>query len=259
MPRSPSRRWRRSVNSKASGSISSRPSRSPPDLLDIVATATEREGIQDDPLRGRLLFSIKEAVYKAVYPLDRMFLDHHDVEVSLAAGTAVVRNGRVVRFRYCVASAHCRAGLHPGAQSRGLSNRTLPAGGASVKSHAPSGDSIFYLCVSACGRNRGRTTPVRVILLRKAQIIFYIQKGSRNGHNRSGFGRGPGWDTLAGSVGEQVIRCRSTLLTRRFTGTPGRSLGREMAGRSAHPSAGHASRGPVREPEQGCCAGFWLL
>src|SRR5689334_10928161 len=51
------------------------------DLLDIVATATEREGIQDDPFRGRLLFSIKEAVYKAVYPLDRTFLDHHDVEV----------------------------------------------------------------------------------------------------------------------------------------------------------------------------------
>jgi 4'-phosphopantetheinyl transferase EntD len=74
-----------------------------PDLLDIVATATEREGIHDDPLRGRLLFSIKEAVYKAVYPLDRTFLDHHDVEVSLADGTATVRSGRVVRFRHCVA------------------------------------------------------------------------------------------------------------------------------------------------------------
>ena len=74
------------------------------DLMDIVATAAERERIQDDPLRGRLLFSIKEAVYKAVYPLDRMFLDHHDVEVSLADGAATVRNGRVVRFRHGVAS-----------------------------------------------------------------------------------------------------------------------------------------------------------
>jgi 4'-phosphopantetheinyl transferase EntD len=74
-----------------------------PDLLDIVATATERERIQDDPLRGRLLFSIKEAVYKAVYPLDRTFLDHHDVEVSLVDGTAVIRNGRVLRFRHCIA------------------------------------------------------------------------------------------------------------------------------------------------------------
>jgi 4'-phosphopantetheinyl transferase EntD len=74
------------------------------DLLDIVATAKERDRIEDDPFRGRLLFSIKEAVYKAVYPLDRIFLDHHDVEVSLADGTAVVRNGRVVRFRHCAAT-----------------------------------------------------------------------------------------------------------------------------------------------------------
>ncbi len=74
-----------------------------PDLLDIVATAKERERIEDDPFRGRLLFSIKEAVYKAVYPLDRIFLDHHDVEVSLPDGTAMVRNGRLVRFRHCLA------------------------------------------------------------------------------------------------------------------------------------------------------------
>jgi len=75
-----------------------------PDLLDIVATAQERDRIGDDPLRGRLLFSIKEAIYKAAYPLDRTFLDHHDVEVSLGDGTAVVQNGRVVRFRYCAAT-----------------------------------------------------------------------------------------------------------------------------------------------------------
>jgi 4'-phosphopantetheinyl transferase EntD len=75
-----------------------------PDLLNIVATAKERDRIEDDPFRGRLLFSIKEAIYKAVYPLDRTFLDHHDVEVSLADSTAVVRNGRVVRFRHCAAT-----------------------------------------------------------------------------------------------------------------------------------------------------------
>ena len=62
--------------------------------------------MRDDPCHGRLLFSVKEAIYKAVYPLDRMFLDHHDVEVSLSngAGTAVVRNGRTVSFHYCVAA-----------------------------------------------------------------------------------------------------------------------------------------------------------
>jgi 4'-phosphopantetheinyl transferase EntD len=72
------------------------------DLLDIVATASERESIHDDLCHGRLLFAVKEAVYKAVFPLDGMFLDHHDVEVNLTARTATVRNGRVVGFRYCV-------------------------------------------------------------------------------------------------------------------------------------------------------------
>jgi 4'-phosphopantetheinyl transferase EntD len=77
-----------------------------PDLLSIVATAKERDRIDDDPFRGRLLFSVKEAIYKAVYPLDRTFLDHHDVEVSLADGAAVIRHERVVRFRHCVAAGH---------------------------------------------------------------------------------------------------------------------------------------------------------
>lgn len=72
------------------------------ELLDIVATAKERERVQNDPCRGRLLFCIKEAVYKAVYPLDGIFLDHHDVDVCLAAETAKVRNGRIVDFRYCI-------------------------------------------------------------------------------------------------------------------------------------------------------------
>jgi 4'-phosphopantetheinyl transferase EntD len=75
-----------------------------PDLIDIVATARERQTIGEDGHQARLLFSIKEAVYKAVYPLDGVFLDHDDVEVSLEAGTATVRNGRFLRFRYCIAA-----------------------------------------------------------------------------------------------------------------------------------------------------------
>jgi 4'-phosphopantetheinyl transferase EntD len=75
-----------------------------PDLLGLIATASERETADGDPYRGRLLFAVKEAVYKAVNPLDGVFLDHHDVEVCLKAGTARVRGSRVVNFRYCVAS-----------------------------------------------------------------------------------------------------------------------------------------------------------
>jgi 4'-phosphopantetheinyl transferase EntD len=74
----------------------------PADLLPIVATPAERQAIGDDLSLGRLLFSIKEAVYKAVHPLDGVFLDHHDVEVSLGASTASARNGRKVSFRACL-------------------------------------------------------------------------------------------------------------------------------------------------------------
>jgi 4'-phosphopantetheinyl transferase EntD len=77
----------------------------PSDLLDLVATAQERLRIADDPYHGRLLFAAKEAVYKAVYPLDQTFLDHHDVQVSLAERKATVRNGRIVELRFAI-SAH---------------------------------------------------------------------------------------------------------------------------------------------------------
>jgi 4'-phosphopantetheinyl transferase EntD len=76
----------------------------PADLLDIVATPHERLKIGDDPFTGRLLFAAKEAVYKAVYPLDRMFLDHHDVQVDFSSLRGVVRNGRVVELRYCIST-----------------------------------------------------------------------------------------------------------------------------------------------------------
>lgn len=74
----------------------------PADLLDIVATPAERIRIGADLLMGRALFVIKEAVYKAVYPLDRTFLEHHDVVVDLDRRVAEVRNGRPVNFRYCL-------------------------------------------------------------------------------------------------------------------------------------------------------------
>ena len=76
----------------------------PPELLDMVVTPQERQRLGDDPYRGRLLFTAKEAVYKAAYPLDRTFLEFHDVEVDLAARKAVVRNGREFELYYCMAA-----------------------------------------------------------------------------------------------------------------------------------------------------------
>ena len=76
----------------------------PNGLLDIVATPEERLRIGNDPFAGRLLFAAKEAVYKAVYPLDGTFLEHHDVQIHLAQRKAIVCNGRSVELRYCIAN-----------------------------------------------------------------------------------------------------------------------------------------------------------
>ncbi len=74
----------------------------PPELLEVVATPQERRNICDDPYRGRLLFAAKEAVYKAVYPLDREFLDYHDIQIDLAGRRAGVPNGRVIDLRFAL-------------------------------------------------------------------------------------------------------------------------------------------------------------
>jgi 4'-phosphopantetheinyl transferase EntD len=75
-----------------------------PKLLSLVATASEAIRIAEDPCRGRLLFAVKEAVYKTLNPLDGQFLDHHDVEVNLASGQAITRTGHAVQFRYGLSS-----------------------------------------------------------------------------------------------------------------------------------------------------------
>ena len=72
----------------------------PPEMLDLVATPQELRKIADDPLRGRLLFAVKEAVYKAVFPRDRAFLEFRDIEVDLAARKAVTRTGHVLALRF---------------------------------------------------------------------------------------------------------------------------------------------------------------
>jgi 4'-phosphopantetheinyl transferase EntD len=69
-------------------------------LISIVLTETERQQIGLDPLVARLVFAIKEAVYKASFQVDRIFLEHHDVQVSLSSKTASTHSGVAVRFRY---------------------------------------------------------------------------------------------------------------------------------------------------------------
>jgi 4'-phosphopantetheinyl transferase EntD len=76
----------------------------PPELLQLVATPQERRNVCDDPYCGRLLFAAKEAVYKAVYPLDREFLDYHDIQIDLAGRKAGISNGRVIDLRFAMAA-----------------------------------------------------------------------------------------------------------------------------------------------------------
>ncbi|TIN50339.1 MAG: 4'-phosphopantetheinyl transferase, partial [Mesorhizobium sp.] len=45
----------------------------------------------------------KEAVYKAVYPLDREVLGYEDITVDLNAGQATTKTGRKARLVYCAA------------------------------------------------------------------------------------------------------------------------------------------------------------
>jgi len=76
----------------------------PADMHDLVLTIHEREKLGGDPLAARIVFAAKEAVYKAAYPLDRVFLEFGDIEVDLNVGKAVTRTGRTLSHRHCVAT-----------------------------------------------------------------------------------------------------------------------------------------------------------
>jgi 4'-phosphopantetheinyl transferase EntD len=65
----------------------------PRELVRIVATATERARYDAAVLESRILFCAKEAVFKALHPLCGLFLDFHDIEIDLGAGSARVRHG----------------------------------------------------------------------------------------------------------------------------------------------------------------------
>lgn len=76
----------------------------PPDMLELIATPRERRAIADSLLGAKLLFAIKEAAYKAAYPLDHEFLDFHDIAVDLAGRLATTRAGRTLALHWCVFS-----------------------------------------------------------------------------------------------------------------------------------------------------------
>jgi 4'-phosphopantetheinyl transferase EntD len=81
------------------------PAESLPFELDLIATPRECLKISSYRYIGRLLFTAKEAVFKAVHPLDNVFLEHHDVEVDFDARKATVRGGRILDLRFCISAS----------------------------------------------------------------------------------------------------------------------------------------------------------
>jgi len=70
----------------------------PEDVAGIVLKQSERLACARDPTLSRAVFAAKEAVYKAINPLDGSPLEYEDIEVNLAGGTARLRDGRALRL-----------------------------------------------------------------------------------------------------------------------------------------------------------------
>jgi 4'-phosphopantetheinyl transferase EntD len=69
------------------------------ELINIVATNKEIDELDGNVLGFKLLFCVKEAVYKATNVIDGEYLDHHDVEFSFKSNIATVRMRRQVRVQ----------------------------------------------------------------------------------------------------------------------------------------------------------------
>jgi 4'-phosphopantetheinyl transferase EntD len=68
----------------------------PEGIADEISTQSEQRRYPRSWLESRRLFVAKEAVYKAVHPVDGVFLDFRDVEVDLAKGIALTSYGRAL-------------------------------------------------------------------------------------------------------------------------------------------------------------------
>ena len=70
----------------------------PGDVVDLVLSEAELRRTEGDGVAQRLVFVAKEAVYKAIHPLDGTRLDFPDIDVRLKEKTAALRDGRQLRL-----------------------------------------------------------------------------------------------------------------------------------------------------------------
>ncbi|WP_320233320.1 4'-phosphopantetheinyl transferase family protein [Mesorhizobium montanum] len=72
----------------------------PLELRSLVITPQDRLGGLDPHLGGRILFAVKEATYKASFPLDGRVLGFEDIVVDFETGEAVTSAGRCLTVRF---------------------------------------------------------------------------------------------------------------------------------------------------------------
>jgi 4'-phosphopantetheinyl transferase EntD len=69
------------------------------EIRNLVARPEEWAEFSNSGLYDKALFSIKEAVFKAVYPRDGIFLDFYDVTVAFGPQTATISYGGTAHWR----------------------------------------------------------------------------------------------------------------------------------------------------------------
>jgi 4'-phosphopantetheinyl transferase EntD len=79
------------------------------DLRSLICVPSELPWVGTDELRLRTLFSAKESVFKALYPVAGVFLDFHDAELMWHSGDPAARGELRARLRVDASPAH-RAG-----------------------------------------------------------------------------------------------------------------------------------------------------
>ncbi|GAA0460333.1 4'-phosphopantetheinyl transferase family protein [Sphingomonas molluscorum] len=75
------------------------------ELARLIVREEEEWAIRVGMISIRQVFSVKEAVFKALYPRDRVMLDFQDVALDFETGSAMTRYGAAVKWRSARADA----------------------------------------------------------------------------------------------------------------------------------------------------------
>ena len=92
----------------------------PRDLAAFVLTEGERRAFADDPLAGRVVFAAKEAVYKAINPLEGLPLEYDDIVCDRDLEGATLRDGRLVSLVTASSPRIVAAAFLPASETRPL-------------------------------------------------------------------------------------------------------------------------------------------